>query len=169
MEIREQKPSKSARKRDHLALQDLGEALIGLHPSELEALPLDEPLREAVLEARVMRARGALRRQRQLIGKLMRNADADAIRASLARLTEGDRQATRLLHRAESWRERICAEGAPAIAAFAAATGAETAAVRSLADDLAASGDEAHRRNLRRRLFRELYAALSRAPETAAG
>ena len=57
------KPSKSARKRAYLALQKLGEELITLRESDLQAMPLDEELRDAVLEARRIKAHGALRRQ----------------------------------------------------------------------------------------------------------
>lgn len=155
-----EKPSKSARKREHLALQDLGEALTRLRPAELEALPIDERLMDAVREARDMRSRGALRRQRQLIGKLMRHADAAAIRSALGRLGQGDREATRLFHAAETWRDRICSEGLAAVDAFAAGTGADTVALRPLAEAFAASSDEARRRNLKRKIFRELHAAL---------
>jgi ribosome-associated protein len=164
-----ERPSKSARKRQHLALQDLGEALTRLRPSELHALPLDERLMDAVLEARGMYSRGALRRQRQLIGKLMRDADAAAIRAALGRLGQGDREATRLFHAAESWRDRICSEGAPAIDTFAADTDADAAALHRLANELAASGDEDRRRSLKRKIFREVHAGLARAAEADSG
>ena len=82
----ELKPSKSARKREHLALQKLGEELISLKQKELDSLPLDEGLLEAVTEARQMKAHGALRRQKQYIGKLMRHIDPEPIRAEMAKL-----------------------------------------------------------------------------------
>jgi ribosome-associated protein len=82
----ELKPSKSARKREHLALQKLGEELISLKPSDLDSLPLDENLREAVMEAGQIKAHGALRRQKQYIGKLMRHIDPGPLREELARL-----------------------------------------------------------------------------------
>ena len=80
------KPSKSARKREYLALQKLGEALIPLHEDDLRALELDEELLEAVLAAKLMNKRGALRRQKQYIGKLMSRIDPEPIRAALERL-----------------------------------------------------------------------------------
>ncbi|HKJ20094.1 MAG TPA: ribosome biogenesis factor YjgA [Woeseiaceae bacterium] len=80
------KPSKSARKRAYLALQKLGEELITLRESDLQAMPLDEELRDAVLEARHMKAHGALRRQKQYIGKLMGRIDPEPIREALERL-----------------------------------------------------------------------------------
>lgn len=82
----EPKPSKSALKREYIALQKLGEALLTLKDTELETMPIDEELRDAVLEARQMKAHGALRRQKQYIGKLMRRVDAEPIRAALERL-----------------------------------------------------------------------------------
>lgn len=80
------KPSKSARKRAYLALQKLGEELITLRESDLQAMPLDEELRDAVLEARRIKAHGALRRQKQYIGKLMGRIDPEPIREALERL-----------------------------------------------------------------------------------
>lgn len=82
----EPKPSKSARKREYIALQKLGEELLTLKDTELGTLPIDEELRDAVLEARQIKAHGALRRQKQYIGKLMRHVDPEPIRAALERL-----------------------------------------------------------------------------------
>lgn len=81
------KPSKSARKREYLALQKLGEELIALRASELQSMPLDEGLLEAIVEARHIKAHGALRRQKQYIGKLMGALeDPEPIREALERL-----------------------------------------------------------------------------------
>ena len=80
------KPSKSAMKREYLARQRLGEALILLQESDLRALGLDADLLEAVLEAKRLKKHGALRRQKQYIGKLMGRIDPEPIRAALERL-----------------------------------------------------------------------------------
>lgn len=82
----ETKPSKSARKREYLALQKLGEELIPLQEQDLRSMGLDEDLLEAVLEARRMSKRGALRRQKQYIGKLMSRVDPEPIREALDRI-----------------------------------------------------------------------------------
>jgi ribosome-associated protein len=80
------KPSKSAKKREYIALQKLGEELITLKQSDLNGLPLDEGLLEAVVEAQQMKAHGALRRQKQYIGKLMRHIDPEPLRIEMAKL-----------------------------------------------------------------------------------
>jgi ribosome-associated protein len=99
--------SKSARKRAAHAAQDLGEALIGLKDAELDALELPERLREALREARRIGSRAGLARQRQYIGKLMREIDPQPIRATLAARSERDARETQRFKLAESWRERL--------------------------------------------------------------
>jgi ribosome-associated protein len=81
-------PSKSARKREAHALQKLGEELVKMRQADLDRLPLPENLREAIDEARRLTNRGALSRQRQYIGKLMRETDVAPLQAALAALTE---------------------------------------------------------------------------------
>jgi ribosome-associated protein len=85
--VTELKPSKSARKREFLALQKLGEELIALHESDIREIGLDEELLEAVLDARQIKSHSALRRQKQYIGKIMRHVDPEPIRAAIKRLS----------------------------------------------------------------------------------
>jgi ribosome-associated protein len=84
-------PSKSSRKRAALALQKLGERLVAMRAAERVKLPLGEALTEAILEAQRIRSRGALARQFQYIGKLMRNEDVDAIEAAILALDEAQK------------------------------------------------------------------------------
>lgn len=80
-------PSKSQRKREATALQDLGEHLVKLTAAQLKRIPLPDELLAAVTAAQTMSQRGAHKRQLQFIGKLMRRLDdpeTDAIRAALA-------------------------------------------------------------------------------------
>ncbi len=72
--------SKSARKREAEALQALGVQLVRLRIDQLQQLPLTDALHTALLEAKRLKSHGAIRRQAQLIGKLMRGADHEAIR-----------------------------------------------------------------------------------------
>lgn len=79
-------PSKSQVKRDMAELQALGEQLTRLSDSQLATITLEDDLREALAELKRIKSHEARRRQVQLIGKLMRGADADGIRAALAEL-----------------------------------------------------------------------------------
>ena len=84
-----ERPSKSQRKREALALQKLGETLVTLKPAQLVQIPMPDELREAVLAAQGMPQRGAHKRQLQYIGRLMRQIDPEPIRAALARWRPG--------------------------------------------------------------------------------
>ena len=86
----ELRPSKSARKRAAHAAQKLGEALIELKVTQLQTLQLPEELYAAILEAqRIRKSRGGSARQRQYIGKLMRDIDPAPIEAALAAKGKG--------------------------------------------------------------------------------
>ena len=104
------KPSKSARKREYQALQDLGEQLILLGDQELDTIQTDGYLIEQVREAKRISAHSALRRQKQLIGKIMREVDPEPIREALAALGQSDRMEKSVFKQAEKWRDRIAAD-----------------------------------------------------------
>lgn len=153
------RPSKSQRKRDSLELQTLGEALIDLKPTELDALTLPETLRLAVRDAKEMHQRGALRRQKQYIGRLMRETDAEPIRKALARQQSADDIARQHFHRTEHWRDRILEQGEPAIEACLEELAIDDNTVRDLLAQHQHSGSEQARKTAARALFRHLHAA----------
>ena len=67
----------------------LGTRLIALKESELAALDLPETLFDAILLAKRITSRGGLARQRQYIGKLMRDIDPAPIEAALVAESRG--------------------------------------------------------------------------------
>ncbi|KTD61258.1 ribosome biogenesis factor YjgA [Legionella spiritensis] len=103
----EEHKSKSQKKRDAEALQKFGVKLIDLNVSDLERLPLPAPLRQAIMDAKTIKGHGGVRRQSQLIGKLMRASDSDAIIAAYEELLADSRSQTALFHEIEHWRDRL--------------------------------------------------------------
>jgi len=155
------KPSKSARKREQQALQELGERLIDLSGEKLGELDLDERLLDAVIAAKSIRAHGALRRQKQLIGKLMRNVDPEPIRAMLATVDGEDLQARRMFRDAESWRDRLEADPAD-LPSFFDFTGSECATIVAALDRCRTAIGEREQKAARRQLFREIHGEIAR-------
>ena len=100
-------PSKSHRKREMHALQDIGEQLVGLNSQRLAELDLPEKLLDAVREAKRLTHFGAIRRQMQYIGKLMREIDADEIRKKLVLWDAQSKENATEFHLVERWRERL--------------------------------------------------------------
>ncbi len=111
----DERPSKSARKRAAHEAQDLGETLIGLRDAELDALDLPEALVDAIRLARRTTSRGGAARQRQYIGKLMRDVDLEPIRAALNARSEQSALEAERFKRLEEWRERLITEGPAAL------------------------------------------------------
>ena len=111
-------PSKSVLKREAHRAQALGEELIALNDAELAALGLPEPLYEAIVAARSISSRSGGARQRQYIGKLMRDIDLTRVREALgAKAARAALEAQRF-QRAEGWRARLLEGGPEALAAL---------------------------------------------------
>ena len=110
------RPSKSERKRQMLALQEIGERLVSLSRSDLDSINIpDERLKEAVETARGITARGGLKRQLQFIGKLIRSTDTAPIEKGMAMLDQQHATSPAGFHRVEAARDRLRNEGDAAL------------------------------------------------------
>jgi ribosome-associated protein len=117
----EEPKSKSQKKREADALQKLGVEFIGLSLEKLNALPLSDHLRQAILQAKSLKSHGAIRRQAQLIGKLMRSEDSDDILVGYEGMLAQASAKTAEFHDVEQWRERLIKEGKEALTGFISA------------------------------------------------
>lgn len=105
-------PSKSALKRQMLALQKLGETLTGLSEKQLLQIPIEnERLLTVIRETRSMRSHSARRRHLQLIGKLMRDIDAQPIERALQSLDSKRQDDANAFHLLEELRDEMLAAG----------------------------------------------------------
>ncbi|NTV11303.1 MAG: DUF615 domain-containing protein [Zoogloea sp.] len=103
-EIEDLPPSKSQRKREMQALQDIGDQLVALSPERLNKVPMPDALRIAVLDWQRFPKHEAQRRQMQYIGKLMRNIDPEPIQAVLDAFKGASAEETARMHRRERLR-----------------------------------------------------------------
>lgn len=79
-------PSKSEIKRQMLARQDLAKTLSELSIDQIKSLPVEDRLKEKLLETEKIKTFGAIKRHKLFIGKLMRALDDEEISAIEARL-----------------------------------------------------------------------------------
>jgi len=98
--------SRSQIKRDFRALKDLGMRLARLSKGQLQAIPLSDETRAAVLEAQGM-ARNALQRHYRYISSLLRDEDVAAIRAALGVELQPHVADVAKLHELERWRDEL--------------------------------------------------------------
>ena len=89
--------------------QALGMQLTKLAPDTLKKIGLSEELLEAVLFYKKITANGALKRQAQFIGRLMRDTDPEPIQAYLNKLKGDNAEHNAAMQRLELLRERLIA------------------------------------------------------------
>jgi ribosome-associated protein len=140
------------------ALQQLGERLVALPQAELDAINIeDERLREAVDQARRIKARGGLRRQLQFIGKLMRSIDSSAIEAALKARDQQHGNSVQRLHQIESARDKLLSDGDNALGEILSAwPSAEPALLRQWHRQYPREVKKGNEKAHRRKLFRYL-------------
>lgn len=71
--------SRSAMKREVEALQAMAISMSKLSDKEVSRLNLPDKLSQAILDYKKMKTNGALRRQAQYLGRLMREADPEQV------------------------------------------------------------------------------------------
>lgn len=154
------RPSRSQRKRDMLALQELGERLVGLPREVLDRFPLPDALRDAVVTARSITARGGRKRQLQFIGRLMREVDAAPIRSAMAELDGRGAVDKAAFRAAERWRSRMLEDDDALTEFLDRYPDSDRQHLRRLVRDTRTESDAGRPPRHRRELFRYLHTLL---------
>lgn len=161
-------PSKSALKRESHSLQEMGETLARLPASVLKNLPLPERLREAIEHLQSITAKGAARRQRQYLGKVMRNVDPEPIKAALEALEQKAQRERNQFHAVERWRDRFVEEGETVATEFIERyPDTDRQRLRSLARSVTGAVSDGQRTSAARSLFKYLREIMVTGPGQA--
>jgi ribosome-associated protein len=99
--------SKTKLKAEADVAQSIGKKLITLSKDRLIKLELPEALFDAVMEAKRLTANGAVRRQLQYLGRLMRDVDSAPIITQLAAWEGKNTEENARFHTMERWRTRL--------------------------------------------------------------
>ncbi len=159
------RPSKSQRKREMTALQDLGESLLRLTTAELARIDLPEPLREAIGEAARIGPHEARRRHLQYIGKLMRQVDSVPLRAAIDNATGASKEAVALMHRCERLRDALLADDGALEGVLAALPGTDGQQLRATIRAARREHEEGRPPKHARQLYRWLHGQYARKAE----
>ena len=148
--------SRTKKKQQVEELQKLGAALIELPSAQLDTLGLPAQLLAAVRDAQRFTSHGALRRQVQFIGKIMRKIDPAPVRAAVAAISSQSAASRASQKRLEQWREKLIADDA-ALTQFAGEhAGADLQAMRTLIRNARKEIAESKPPRAQRELFRVL-------------
>ncbi|MBU6484458.1 MAG: DUF615 domain-containing protein [Betaproteobacteria bacterium] len=156
-------PSKTQRKHEMHALQDLGRTLVGLDPERLATLALPERLVDAIALLRKVSKHEARRRQLQYIGRLMRDVDPAPLREAVSAWDKGSDRDRARFAATERWRDRLLDDPEELDAFVAAHAGAPRAALAQLIVDARAE----RLRGAPPRRFRALFREIKRIIDAA--
>ena len=148
--------SKSARKRAAEAAQVLGRRLTQLKPDQLTAMDLPGDLAAAIADYQRFTSHGAQRRQLQFIGRLMRDADIDAISSAVDALEGQSASARAQFAQTERWREALLAEQDAMTQFIAQYPDVDRQMLRQLVKKVRSANTEQQRKSQARTLFRYL-------------
>lgn len=132
VEEEELPPSKTKIKKQMHELRDLGKELTELGKDQLAQLDLPENLRDAIREMKNINKFGAIKRQMQYIGKLMRDVDTAPILAKLDAWKGKSQHHIAYMHQLERWRDRLLESDAALTELFAAHPQADAQRLRTL-------------------------------------
>ncbi len=158
-------PSKSARKRERLALQDLAEDMLGLPHAQLDGLGLGADTWVAIEETARIKDRRAMRRHVKRVANCLARENTEPLQALLDARQQKARLAAARHHQIERWRERLIDEGDVALTEFLdSCPGADRQALRTLVR--AAQRDAARGKpDAPRKLFRQLRELMDAAAD----
>ncbi len=104
------KKSRSQQKREMLALEELGLQLVDVPSAQLAGFDLPADLIHAISELRTMKKHGAIRRQKQRIGALMRQIDPEPVAELVRKIREKGREEARCFQKIQRWRDGLLAD-----------------------------------------------------------
>lgn len=105
------RPSKSQKKREVEALQELGAKLVELSADQIKKIDMPEELRAALKEAHRLAPRTeGMRRQLQFIGRIMRKVDPAPLQAALDKIAGLSAAENARMHQRERLRDRFIAD-----------------------------------------------------------
>ncbi|WP_279635282.1 ribosome biogenesis factor YjgA [Cupriavidus lacunae] len=160
--------SKSQRKRDMTALQDLGAELEALAKDRLARVPMPEALADAIHQARRINSHEGKRRQMQFVGKIMRgleDEEVEVIRQALEGFKGTSKAETARMHLIERWRELLLADDAALTRFLAEHPGIDVQALRNTIRNARKEKEQSKPP----RYFRELFQAIKTALDVKDG
>lgn len=155
--------SKSQLKRESKDIQLLGKKLGTLNPEQLSRVPLPENLIDALsLAHKIAHKHGAVKRQFQYIGKLLRSMDVEPIIQAVKDFEDADNSSKALFKKMEFWRDRIVTEGETAIDECCAQyPDMDRQKLRQLSRNHKNANTDAKRTRFARQIFQEIQACLN--------
>ncbi len=157
----DERPSKSQRKREHLALIELARALANVSDRVRKSFAIEDDLQEPLQLAANMKPSSARERQLRYIAKLLEKTDHATIQAALEEREKPSRETVARHHQAEQWRDRLIAEDSAIDALLEAYPSLTRSAIQTLVFEARQQAAAGKPPKAARQLFRAIRDAIT--------
>jgi len=154
--------SKSAKKRRHHMIEELGESLISMPEEIINQLELKNDLKYAISLAKKIKKRGALKRQIKLIGKLTKQENIEILFRKIQEYKDEENIEKKLFKETEFWREKILLEKDRAIKHFFLQTGSENCDIQSVFEKIESCNEIKQKTKYKKQLFKIIHQHLAK-------
>ena len=153
--------SKSEKKREHHKVQELGHQLISIPEEIINEMNIDNELIDAISLAKKLKKKGALNRQKKLIGKLIKHENISHIKEIIKKTNTKSNLEKKIFKNTEFWRDRIIQKRTIGLNEYDSFVGKENPSIKTKLETIEKNTKKDRDTKLKRELFKIIFEELS--------
>ena len=153
--------SKSEKKREHHKVQELGHQLISIPEEIINEMNIDNELIDAISLAKKIKKKGALNRQKKLIGKLIKHENISHIKEIIKKTNTKSNLEKKIFKNTEFWRDRIIQKRTIGLNEYDSFVGKENPSIKTKLETIEKNTKKDRDTKLKRELFKIIFEELS--------
>ncbi len=153
--------SKSEKKREHHKVQELGHQLISIPEEVINEMNIDNELIDAISLAKKLKKKGALNRQKKLIGKLIKHENISHIKEIIKKTNTKSNLEKKIFKNTEFWRDRIIQKRTIGLNEYDSFVGKENPSIKTKLETIEKNTKKDRDTKLKRELFKIIFEELS--------
>ena len=153
--------SKSEKKREHHKVQELGHQLISIPEEIINEMNIDDELIDAISLAKKLKKKGALNRQKKLIGKLIKHENISHIKEIIKKTNTKSNLEKKIFKNTEFWRDRIIQKRTIGLNEYDSFVGKENPSIKTKLETIEKNTKKDRDTKLKRELFKIIFEELS--------
>ena len=153
--------SKSEKKREHHKVQELGHQLISIPEEVINEMNIDNELIDAISLAKKLKKKGALNRQKKLIGKLIKHENISHIKEIIKKTNTKSNLEKKIFKNTEFWRDRIIQKRTIGLNEYDSFVGKENPSIKTKLETIEQNTKKDRDTKLKRELFKIIFEELS--------
>jgi len=153
--------SKSEKKRQHHKIQELGYQLVSIPEEIINEMNIGNELIDAIFLAKKLKKKGALNRQKKLIGKLIKHENISQIREIIEKINTKSNLEKKIFKNTEFWRDMIIQKKTTGLNEYNSFVGKENSLIKTKLKAIEQNTNKDRDTRLKRELFKIIFEELS--------